>query len=54
MPATIYRWSADYGGFTCEAIGSNWFGTGTVLYKVGAAAASFPAKLTTPFEIKTG
>jgi hypothetical protein len=55
MPSTIYRWAAlDYGGFTCEAIGSNWFGTGTVLYKVGAAAASFPAKLTTPFEIKTG
>lgn len=55
MPATIYRWSAlDSGGFTCEAIGSNWFGTGTVLYKLGAASASFPAKLTTPFEIKTG
>lgn len=55
MPSTIYRWSAlDSGGFTCEAIGSNWFGTGTVLYKLGAASASFPAKLTTPFEIKTG
>ena len=54
MPSTIYRWSAlDSGGFTCEAIGSNWFGTGTVLYKLGAASASFPAKLTTPFEIKT-
>ena len=54
MPATIYRWSAlDSGGFTCEAIGSNWFGTGTVLYKLGAASANFPAKLTTPFEIKT-
>lgn len=54
IPSTIYRWSSDYGGFTCEAIGSDWFGTGTVLYKVGVAAASFPAKLTTPFEIKTG
>ena len=55
MPSTIYRWYAlDSGGFTCEAIGSNWFGTGTVLYKLGAASASFPAKLTTPFEIKTG
>ena len=55
MPSTIYRWSAlDSGGFTCEAIGSNWFGTGTVLYKLGPASASFPAKLTTPFEIKTG
>ena len=54
MPATIYRWSAlDSGGFTCEAIGSNWFGIGTVLYKLGAASANFPAKLTTPFEIKT-